>query len=414
MGLLKYKTLEGWKALYSGYLRNMLRKDRNLSDLANTEQARINLGLHGSENQTHYHDDRYVKKGGIPEEMAATLTHYVLKAGDTMQGALNFAGNVWNKFGTVVGIGGLAGKGGKLTIQGLNGETGIALVEKDNPNNAAMVSYNGTTVKVDKPVNITGNTGVTGTLTVSGQANLNGSQTKIAGATTIGGALTVNGTGLSTIKGNAQVNGTLTANGLIYANKGFYAERVDVDKLGSYHQKANFIFGSHTEGKSDELGKLISTSSWDYAGIAFGAAINSSTKNMTGCIAQLICNNGNKLMFRANDGSQEGWSKWHSLMFEEDQAIVDQKLAQNGYIKFANKLLIQWGKYTANATGANTLTWNYTKNKAIYAVTTTMVKASTEDIQGGRVASITTTNCKIYNATKGTVYYWIAIGQWSS
>ena len=56
---------------------------------------------------------------------------YVLKSGDTMTGALNFANNVANKFGDDVSIGDF-NKAGLLGIIGQNGTTGIALIKNES------------------------------------------------------------------------------------------------------------------------------------------------------------------------------------------------------------------------------------------------------------------------------------------
>ena len=62
MAILKYRDNEGFKSLYTDEIKNRLRKDLNLSDLTNIEDARTNLELTGENNHTHYHDDRYLPK----------------------------------------------------------------------------------------------------------------------------------------------------------------------------------------------------------------------------------------------------------------------------------------------------------------------------------------------------------------
>lgn len=62
MAILKYRDNEGFKSLYTDAIKNRLRKDLNLADLENTQEARKNLELTGDNNHTHYHDDRYLPK----------------------------------------------------------------------------------------------------------------------------------------------------------------------------------------------------------------------------------------------------------------------------------------------------------------------------------------------------------------
>ena len=63
-GILNFLGETGkWKPLYVAYLRNRLRKDKNLSDVENKEEARGNLGLL-NEVTDHWHDSRYVHTAG--------------------------------------------------------------------------------------------------------------------------------------------------------------------------------------------------------------------------------------------------------------------------------------------------------------------------------------------------------------
>lgn len=61
MAVLKWKKdATTWIGFYLDALRNRLRRDKNLSDVLNKQAARDNLELSGVNNQTHYHDDRYL------------------------------------------------------------------------------------------------------------------------------------------------------------------------------------------------------------------------------------------------------------------------------------------------------------------------------------------------------------------
>lgn len=74
MSLIKIKTAEGWISLYQAFINSCLKRDKNLGDILNKEEARKNLELTGEDNHTHYHDDRYVPLiEGAKDEMIAEL-----------------------------------------------------------------------------------------------------------------------------------------------------------------------------------------------------------------------------------------------------------------------------------------------------------------------------------------------------
>ena len=58
---IKIQTENGkWEQLYGNAIANRLRKDQNLADVDNKQEARNNLELTGDNNTTHYHDSRYL------------------------------------------------------------------------------------------------------------------------------------------------------------------------------------------------------------------------------------------------------------------------------------------------------------------------------------------------------------------
>lgn len=60
MAILKWQRgVNDWVQLYGNILRNRLRRDKNLSDLTDTLQAKKNLGLFGDV-VDHHHDNRYM------------------------------------------------------------------------------------------------------------------------------------------------------------------------------------------------------------------------------------------------------------------------------------------------------------------------------------------------------------------
>lgn len=49
-----------WEQIYGNAIANRLRKDQNLADIIDKQEARDNLELSGDNNTTHFHDSRYV------------------------------------------------------------------------------------------------------------------------------------------------------------------------------------------------------------------------------------------------------------------------------------------------------------------------------------------------------------------
>lgn len=79
--LLKFKKdATQWWTLYVEAIKNRLRRDKNLSDLTNVAAARVNLELVGDNNQTHFHDNRYlpVIKAG---DDSLKFAHQTMKVG---------------------------------------------------------------------------------------------------------------------------------------------------------------------------------------------------------------------------------------------------------------------------------------------------------------------------------------------
>jgi len=61
MALLKWQKETGsWSTFYVDAIRNRLRRDLNLSDVLDRQEARKNLEIFGDDNKTHFHDDRYI------------------------------------------------------------------------------------------------------------------------------------------------------------------------------------------------------------------------------------------------------------------------------------------------------------------------------------------------------------------
>lgn len=61
MSLLKWKVdKNNWFTFYVDAIKNRLRRDKNLSDVFDVAESRKNLEIIGDNNQTHFHDNRYI------------------------------------------------------------------------------------------------------------------------------------------------------------------------------------------------------------------------------------------------------------------------------------------------------------------------------------------------------------------
>lgn len=81
-----------------------------------------------------------------PENIGA-----INKSGDTMQGAFNLANDTWNLSGDDAYFGD-NNQGGAFCIKGANGTTVLCMVQHDDDNNRAKISFDGTKVDIDKAI----------------------------------------------------------------------------------------------------------------------------------------------------------------------------------------------------------------------------------------------------------------------
>ena len=92
--------------------------------------------------------------------------------------------------------------------------------------------------------------------------------------------------------------------------------------------------------------------------------------------------------------------------------IIAQSLGTNGYVKFANGLILQWGYATRSGKGDTTFSFPLTFN-TVYAVNAGRYFKSRDDSNSGHgVMSHTTTNCVTYTgASQTSAMTIIAIGK---
>lgn len=94
-----------------------------------------------------------------------------------------------------------------------------------------------------------------------------------------------------------------------------------------------------------------------------------------------------------------------SVLSSNNVGLAQFSKAQNGYYKFSNGLIIQWGTVTGN-----TLTYPTAFSSATsYAITANIVRSSSTDSGHNYLYNHTSTGCKL-EASSGDISRWIAIG----
>lgn len=292
-------------------------------------------------------------------------TNYLKRSGGTMSGALNLANGILNLAGDDCYFGDQNVAGG-FCLKGANGTTNLTLINKDNIAQKASLSYAG------------GNLISSATI----QGNLSGSATKAtqdsAGQTintTYVKGVTANNATLTITKGNGSTS-TTTVNNVSRAE---YSDRVGT----------NAGYTGSTTGSSLKGGLSQSTIYNNSFPFAYGNLIsvkNSGANQIalewsgtTGAVGRVAVRS-------ARDASLGTWSAWRYLAYTESPAfsgsptaptpgtsdngtriattafvqslinslkgsiggaIVASNLAQNGYVKFSNGLILQWGYFNS-------------------------------------------------------------------
>lgn len=232
----------------------------------------------------------------------AINTTYLKRSGGTMTGALNLANNKLNLVGDDCYFGDQDIAGG-FCLKGANGTTSLNLINKDNVAQVASLSYAG------------GN--LVSSVTIKG--NLNGTATNA---------------------NNLVISGGTSAH-IKYGGG-------DVDENTAISQnKVNLLIGSwYSTGFRD----LCST------GNPIRVAINHRNGNIktTGNVT------ANGAMYSATPGTGDNSTRVATTAFVQSLisslkgsiggTIVASNLAQNGYVKFSNGLILQWGTFNFNQT----------------------------------------------------------------
>ena len=310
-------------------------------------------------------------------------TNYLKLSGGTMSGALNLANNILNAVGDDCYFGDQNIAGG-FCLKGANGTTSLNLINKDNVAQKASLSYAG------------GN--LVSSVTIQG--NLSGSATKAtqdsAGQTintTYVKGVTANNATLTITKGNGSTS-TTTVNNVSRAE---YSDRV-----GTNAGYTGSTTGSSLKGGLSQASIYNNSFPFAYGNLISvkNSGANQIALEWTGTTGAV----GRVAVRSARDAALGTWSAWRYLAYTESPAfsgsptaptpgtsdngtriattafvqslinslkgsiggtIVASNLAQNGYVKFSNGLILQWGSYNIR-TNINSINISYNVSYLFY------------------------------------------------
>lgn len=358
-------------------------------------------------------------------------TNYLKLSGGTMNGTLNIS-KTTNTY--------LAGNQGQAIINSTASNGAYTMLAKMNSSNGKfthgvyqgdyLLQYtNNTTISagtnaVTKSVTLldeSGNTNFSGTVTAP---SFNGTATKAtqdsAGQTintTYVKGVTANNATLTITKGNGStstttinnVSNATNANNLVISG-GIPAHIKygggDVDENTAISQnKVNLLIGSwYSTGFRD----LCST------GNPIRVAINHRNGNIktTGNVT------ASGAMYSATPGTSDNSTRVATTAFVQSLinslkgsiggAIVASNLAQNGYVKFSNGLILQWGFRSDTGYGGRAVTFPIAFTKQCFNGHVTTKRGGDSANGNNYVDNLTTTN--MWTVCDGGGGYWIAIG----
>ena len=268
-------------------------------------------------------------------------TNYLKRSGGTMTGALNLANNKLNLAGDDCYFGDQNVAGG-FCLKGNNGTTNLTLINKDNVAQKASLSYAGG--NLISSATIQGNLSGTATKATQDSAGQTINTTYVKGVTANNATLTITkGNGSTSTTTINNVSNATNANNLVISGTSAHIKYGggDVDENTAISQnKVNLLIGSwYSTGFRD----LCST------GNPIRVAINHRNGNIktTGNVT------ASGAMYSATPGTSDNSTRVATTAFVQSLinslkgsiggAIVASNLAQNGYVKFSNGLILQWG-----------------------------------------------------------------------
>ena len=287
-----------------------------------------------------------------------------------MSGPLNFANATWNLVGDDSYIGD-HNIGGTFCVKGANGETGIALVNKGNENDYARISYGGGNINFSKTIggNISGNAATATKLATPraisltgnalGSANFDGSG-NVSINTNVNNADKVDGYHESSFlryRGDAAANGEDTYWSQIGIKR--YEGKLPQGISGTYNYggvvslpagagaRLDIWYNHHCSTNGDGLwyrsGYSTDKKAWALLLDSVNYTKYAPTKTGTGASGTWpisISGNADKLDgYHASDIINR-------ITAANTGGIVAASLTANGYVKFANGLILQWGSHT--------------------------------------------------------------------
>ena len=342
-------------------------------------------------------------------------TNYLKLSGGTMTGALNLANNKLNLAGDDCYFGDQDVAGG-FCLKGNNGATNLTFIDKDNAAQKASLSYTGG--NLISSATIQGNLSGSATKATQDSAGQTINTTYVKGVTANNATLTITkGNGSTSTTTINNVSNATNANNLVISGTSAHIKYggADVDENTAISQnKVNLLIGSwYSTGFRD----LCSS------GNPIRVAINHRNGNIktTGNVT------ANGAMYSATPGTGDNSTRVATTAFVQSLisslkgsiggTIVASNLAQNGYVKFSNGLILQWGTFSSGRqpypTDSSTFNFPITFSNSCYQ---TIVSANDGGIY---TASWTNSQLTIYvknynNVDKDNVYintvrYW-AIG----
>lgn len=253
---------------------------------------------------------------------------YLKLSGGSLTGALNLANDIWNKIGDDVYIGD-SNQAGCLCIKGVNADSGIAFVNKDNTVQIAKLTYAGG--NLISSVTIQGNiTGNAGTATKAIQDG-NGSTISTTYLNRNWGGIPSSNFNNAYTEGlytwrNTEANRPFDWGRLLTLNTGYNATNSWIWQLAFPTRNGNLKLRTNTNGEGWLGWRTIPfTDSPAFSGTPTSptpATSDNSTKIATTEFVRNLIN-----QFKT-DGTLGG--------------IVGGSLSQNGWVKFSNGLILQW------------------------------------------------------------------------
>lgn len=386
---------------------------------------------------------------GNGENIANT---YLKKSGGNMNGPLNFANGTWNLVGDNSYIGD-HDIGGTFCVKGANGETGIALVNTGNESDYAHISYGGGNINFNKKIggNLAGNAD---TSTKASVADVVHKAIQPCGTWSnenyiFYGTLTIPQSGtffkLEVLGGSGHnSNVDQSREGTLYFRTGnnspaHYAAYSEYHRNGADDFKFFVVKDSGTRyriysgltfwtGNIQVIPYITQESSFDLAlttvsalpdgaveveqqQLIYASTVNNyaPTKTGGGASGTWGINISGNAASATNADKLDGYHASdiiNRISAANTGGIVAASLTENGYVKFANGLILQWGN--ASGEGDENVDNSTTFPIAFPSTCFTVLLTSKISLTGIRIVSQSKTSFTW--KSRGGLISWIALG----